>query len=238
MSESKPKAAKLGSTGKVDLPSAVFGERFHGSLVHETVRAELAARRRGTAATKTRAQVRGGGTKPWRQKGTGRARAGSIRSPIWTGGGNAFGPTPRRYTAKVNRKARSRALRAALSLHASHETVAVVDASSFKEPSTGDAEGLLVDWGAKAPTLVLLADDEDICEKCFRNLADTDVRGASDVSVAEIVRAASLVLSQRALDSLSSRAAREGESGDGKTRKSRDEETLKGADKETREEAD
>src|SRR2546421_7846453 len=111
------KAPRLGG-GTVSLDAAAFEARFNMPLVHETVRAELAARRRGTASTLTRGEVRGGGAKPWRQKGTGRARAGSSRSPLWHGGGTAFGPTPRSYVVKVNRKARRAALRSALSTHA------------------------------------------------------------------------------------------------------------------------
>src|SRR5688500_11639553 len=99
-------APVLGGSGEVELDTTAFGARFNGPLVHESVRAELNARRKGTASTKTRGVVRGGGAKPWRQKGTGRARAGSIRAPQFTGGGTAFGPSPRRYTFKVNRKER------------------------------------------------------------------------------------------------------------------------------------
>src|SRR5271166_1217943 len=116
---------------KVKLDDAAFGARFAEALVHQSVRAEQAARRRGTAATKTRAMVSGGGAKPWRQKGTGRARAGSNRSPIWTGGGVAFGPQPRSYTFKVNRKEQRAALRSALSLHAERGSLAVLDTSVF-----------------------------------------------------------------------------------------------------------
>ena len=117
--------------------------------MHECVRAELAARRRGTASTRTRGQVRGGGAKPWRQKGTGRARAGSIRSPIWTGGGTVFGPRPRSYTFKVNRKARRAALRSALSLHAARGSLAVLDARLRRAGDRGRAE-LLGGWGEGA----------------------------------------------------------------------------------------
>jgi len=107
-----PKAPWVNKSGAgVELDADAFGARFNEALVHEAVRAELNARRQGTAATRTRARARGGGAKPWRQKGTGRARAGSIRSPIWTGGGVTFGPQPRHYTVKVNRKARRAALR-------------------------------------------------------------------------------------------------------------------------------
>ena len=125
-------AARLGG-GTVDLDPAAFEAPFNMPLVHEAVRAELNARRHGTASTKTRGEVSGGGAKPWRQKGTGRARAGSSRSPVWTGGGTAFGPTPRRYTVKVNRKARRAALRSVLSLHAQRESLAVFDAGIVRD---------------------------------------------------------------------------------------------------------
>src|SRR5947199_4383679 len=132
------KAPKLGG-GTVTLDAGAFGARFNMPLVHETVRAELNARRRGTASTLTRGNVRGGGAKPWRQKGTGRARAGSSRSQLWTGGGRTFGPTPRRYTVKVNRKARRAALRSALAMHAERGSLAVFDGGTFDEPSTKQA---------------------------------------------------------------------------------------------------
>src|SRR5436190_24267123 len=133
-------AQPLGGGSAVKLDAAVFEAPFNGPLVHEVVVAELAARRRGTHATKTRGMVSGGGAKPWRQKGTGRARAGSSRSPIWTGGGTVFGPSPRHYTLKVNRKARRAALRAALSVHAERETLHALDApSSGDTPSTSKA---------------------------------------------------------------------------------------------------
>src|SRR3954449_5483499 len=128
---------------QLDLDPEVFGAPFNGPLVHEVVMAELAARRQGTHATRTRGMVRGGGAKPWRQKGTGRARAGTSRSPLWTGGGTVFGPSPRHYTVKVNRKARKAALRSALSVHAERGTVAVLDAAGFDAPSTRRAAGLL-----------------------------------------------------------------------------------------------
>src|SRR5437763_1560669 len=127
-------AQKLGG-GSVMLDAA-FESRFNMPLVHEAVRADLNARRRGTASTRTRGQVSGGGAKPWRQKGTGRARAGSSRSPLLAGGGTVFGPTPRHYTVKVNRKAQRAALRSALSMHAERESLAVFDASVFEEPAT------------------------------------------------------------------------------------------------------
>src|SRR5436309_9868358 len=140
-------AKVLGGTGTVKLDKNAFGADFNGPLVHESVRAEMAARRQGTHSTKTRGEVRGGGAKPWRQKGTGRARAGSSRSPIWTGGGAVFGPTPRSYTFKVNRKEQRAALRSGLSLHAGRGSLAILDAAAFESPKTSQALALLEDWG-------------------------------------------------------------------------------------------
>jgi large subunit ribosomal protein L4 len=198
--------------GTVKLEGAAFEARFNMPLVHEAVRAELNARRRGTASTLTRGKVSGGGAKPWRQKGTGRARAGSSRSPIWMGGGVAFGPTPRSYTVKVNRKARRAALRSALSAHAERESLAVFDAATIDAPSTSQAAGLLADWGAGGPTLVLLTDAEAAAGKSFRNLRRVDVMPVGDAGVADLIGAVSLLVSQSALPELVARAAGDGDS--------------------------
>ena len=198
-------ASRLGG-GTLDLDPVAFEAPFNMPLVHEAVRAELNARRHGTASTKTRGEVSGGGAKPWRQKGTGRARAGSSRSPVWTGGGTVFGPTPRRYTVKVNRKARRAALRSVLSLHAGRESLAVFDPGAFEAPSTRQAAELLSDWGATGPTLVLLAEAEEAAGKSFRNLAGAEAMPVHDAGVADIVGAASLLVSEAALESLVSRA--------------------------------
>src|SRR5215207_9709760 len=182
-----PRAPKLGG-GDVTLDDAVFTTKFNGPLVHEVVRAELNALRQGTAATKTRGNVRGGGAKPWRQKGTGRARAGSSRSPIWTGGGTVFGPSPRRYTFKVNRKERRAALRSALSLHADRGSLAVFDPATFDTPSTKTAAKLIADWEAGAsPTLVGLAEAEAQAAYSFRNLDRVSVLPADGVGVTDLV---------------------------------------------------
>jgi large subunit ribosomal protein L4 len=202
------KAPKLAGQGSVNLPDDVFGERFHGALVWEAARAELSARRRGTAATLTRGKVRGGGTKPWRQKGTGRARIGSIRAPHWTGGGVVFGPTPRSYTVKVNRKARRRALRAALSLHAERGSIAVLDAGAFEEPSTQQAAEALEAGKAERPVLVVLGEEEVNCAKSFRNIESVTVLHAEAVGVADLLGAAWLIASEAALDSLAKAAAK------------------------------
>src|SRR5947209_5917621 len=194
-------APKLGG-GSAKLDAAAFEAAFNMSLVHEAVRAELNARRQGTHATKTRGEVSGGGAKPWRQKGTGRARAGSSRSPVWTGGGTVFGPSPRHYTVKVNRKARRAALRSALSVHAERESLAVFDAGAFDGPSTKQAADLLGDWGAPAPTLVLLSEAEAAAGKSFRNLGRVSVMPVGDAGVADVIGAASLLVSQSAMDEL------------------------------------
>jgi large subunit ribosomal protein L4 len=206
-------APKLGGgvDGDVVLDETAFGAEFNMPLVHEAVRAELNARRQGTSSTKTRGQVSGGGAKPWRQKGTGRARAGSSRSPIWTGGGTTFGPSPRHYTIKVNRKARRAALASALSAHAQRGSLAVFDAvKSFDAPSTADAAELLTDWGAPSPALVLLGADEANAGLSFRNLTRVSVMPVDEAGIADVIGAASLLVSETALPSLVTRASRAG----------------------------
>jgi large subunit ribosomal protein L4 len=209
MASSAPKLGG-GVGGTVVLDAAAFEARFNMPLVHEAVRAELNARRQGTASSKTRGEVSGGGAKPWRQKGTGRARAGSSRSPVWTGGGTVFGPTPRHYTVKVNRKARRAALRSALSVHAQRDSLAVFDAGVFEAPSTKQAAGLLVDF-APSPTgstLVLVAEAETHAGLSFRNLRKVAVMPMADAGVADIIGAARLLISEAALPELTARATR------------------------------
>lgn len=200
------KATVLGKTTKADLPKEVFGEPFHQSLVHEAARAELAARRRGTASTLRRGEVAMTTAKAWRQKGTGRARAGALSVPHRTGGGVAFGPKPRRYTVKVNRKAGRRALRAALSVHAERGSVAVLDAGAYEEPSTKTAAAALQKWGAAGPTLVVLDTDELGALRSFRNIDRVEVAEASSIGVAAVLAAASIVLSEKAIEVIEQRA--------------------------------
>jgi large subunit ribosomal protein L4 len=199
------------SAKKVNLDESAFTAQFVGPLVHQSVRAEQAARRRGTAATKTRGRVSGGGAKPWRQKGTGRARAGSSRSPVWTGGGTVFGPEPRSYTFKVNRKEQRAALRSALSLHAGRGSLAILDASAFAAPKTSQAASLLDDWRSPEellPALVVLAPEEANAALSFRNLDRVAVLSAENVGVGDIVGAASLLLSEPALQALTARTTK------------------------------
>jgi len=194
-----------GGKGKLKLDTEVFGAPFNGPLVHECVVAELAARRRGTHATRTRGKVSGGSSKPWRQKGTGRARQGTIRAPQWAGGGVVFGPSPRHYTVKVNRKARRAALRSALSIHAERGSLFGLDAGAFDVPATKQAADLL-DERLGGSVLVLLGEEEAVAAKSFRNLARVRVLPAEAAGVADIVGAATLVASQAAIDSLTARA--------------------------------
>ena len=199
----------LGSDKTITLDDDVFGAKFNGPLVHECVLAELAARRQGTHSTRTRGMVRGGGAKPWRQKGTGRARQGTIRAPQWTGGGVVFGPSPRHYTVKVNRKARKAALRSALSLHAERGSLFGLDAAAFDAPSTRQAADLLEDRRGGS-VLLLLGSEEAVAAKSFRNLARVTVLPAQAAGVADIVSAATLVASRAAIDALTARGAARG----------------------------
>ena len=203
-----PQAPYIGGTqGKVTLDESVVGERFHGPLVHETVRAELNARRRGTASTRTRGEIAMTGAKAWRQKGTGRARVGALSSPQRTGGGVAFGPKPRVYTFKVNRKARRRALRAALSVHAGRGSLGALDASAFDAPSTKQAAQALAGFDDGGRALIVLVEGEEAAAKSFRNLADVEaVLRAEDVGVADLIGASRVVASEGALQLLTERA--------------------------------
>jgi large subunit ribosomal protein L4 len=199
------KAAVLGKSTKADLPKEIFAEPFHQSLVHEAARADLNARRRGTASTLTRGEVSFTTAKAWRQKGTGRARVGTLGVPNRFGGGVAFGPKPRKYTVKVNRKARRRAMRSALSVHAERGSVAVLDASSFETPSTKTAAQALAKWGARNPLLVLVTAEEIGAMKSFRNLPRTQVLEVGAAGVADVIGAAAVVVSETALDMLKER---------------------------------
>jgi large subunit ribosomal protein L4 len=202
-----PKATTLGKTTKSDLPETVFGEEFHESLVHDAARADAAARRRGTASTLGRGEVSMTTAKAWRQKGTGRARVGALSSPTRRGGGLAFGPKPRSHTFKINRKARRRALRSALSVHAARGSIAVLDGAAFTEPATKQASELLGKWGAKEPTLVILDPEEGDALKSFRNLPRVTVLPASAAGVVDIIGHASIVVSEAALPTLEARSA-------------------------------
>jgi large subunit ribosomal protein L4 len=196
----KKTAPYLGKTGTVDLDDAVFGEDFHMALVHETARAELNARRRGTASTLTRGEVAMTGAKAFRQKGTGRARAGALSTPSRYGGGVAFGPSPRSYTVKVNRKARKKAFRAALSVHADRGSLAVCDPAEYDTPSTKAAASALGDYRGRV--LVVVGSDDANCAKSFRNIKGVSVHSADNVGVADVIGASRLIVTPTALEHL------------------------------------
>ncbi|HEX8053906.1 MAG TPA: 50S ribosomal protein L4 [Thermoleophilaceae bacterium] len=195
-----PKAPYLGKSGSVDLDTEVFGEEFHMALVHEAVKAELNARRRGTASTLTRGEVAMTTAKAFRQKGTGRARAGALSTPQRTGGGIAFGPKPRGYKVKVNRKARRRAMRAALTQHAERGTIAVVDPADFDAPATKRAAEGLAGFGEGHALVVLAREGEETAVKSFRNLTGVTVLPSDNVGVSDVVRARRLIVSPSALE--------------------------------------
>jgi large subunit ribosomal protein L4 len=205
-----PKAPLLDAAGKkskdVTLEESVFGAELKPHVVHETVRAELNADRAGTRAAKSRGLVRGGRAKPWRQKGTGRARAGTTRAPHWTGGGVAFAPTPRDFEVKVNRKARRSALRGVLSQHAADGTFGVLDGASFSEPSTRAAVELLAAWGQELPVVVVTGDEQNV-SKSFRNIERVAVTTPDKLEVAALVWARSVLVTQDALERVQEKAS-------------------------------
>jgi large subunit ribosomal protein L4 len=194
-----PKAPKLGGTGTVTLDESVFAAEIKAHLVHEVVRSEQNAQRAGTAATKSRGLVSGGRAKPWRQKGTGRARQGTIRAPQFTGGGHAFAKVPRQFVQKVNKKTAKAALRSALASHATEGTIAVLSADTFDRPSTKVARGLVEGSGLRTPIVVIALQEEENLRKSFRNLERVAVIGPSEVEVGALVWARSLLVSEAAL---------------------------------------
>ena len=203
-----PKAPLLGGAKKdVSLEEAVFAAEIKPHLVHETVRAELNARRAGTRGAKSRGLVSGGRSKPWRQKGTGRARQGTIRAPQFTGGGVVFPPGPRSFDVKVNKKARRAALRAALSDHVAHGTFALVADDAFAEPSTREAATLLAERGFAAPIVVVATEEQETLIKSFRNLDRVLVTAPDELEVAEVVWATAVLVTEAALPLVQGRAA-------------------------------
>jgi large subunit ribosomal protein L4 len=185
---------------ELDLDEAVFAAEIKPHLVHEVVRAEAAAARAGTRGAKSRGMVSGGRSKPWRQKGTGRARAGTTRAPQWSGGGVAFPPGTRSFELKVNRKARKAALRAALTQHAQRGSLAAIDAGVLGDtPSTKAAVSFLSAWGADRPLLVVVQPGEDAVAKSFRNLEKTLVLEIADLEVRALVWARGVLLTEGAL---------------------------------------
>ena len=187
------------SVGTVELDDATFGIEPNVAVMHQVVVAQLAAKRSGTQSTKTRAEVAGGGAKPWKQKGTGRARAGSSRSPIWRGGGVALGPKPRKYDQKTPKKMKRLALRSALSDRAADDKVVVVSAWDFDAPSTKGAAAALGALGVEGRALVVLSPDDVTAWKSFRNLPEVHVLTAGELNTYDVLVSDYVVFTEASL---------------------------------------
>jgi len=200
------KTALYGTDGKkksdIELKEQVFGQKINEGLMHQVVRAEMASTRRGTASTKTRAQVRGGGIKPWRQKGTGRARAGSIRSPLFVGGGTTFGPKPRDYEYKVPKKMAKAALRSALSAKAKDKEIMIVEKIDLKEKKTKKAKEILDKLKVNKESTILVEKADENIVKSFRNLENVNVLSFDKISPYSILANKVLIITKDALNKL------------------------------------
>lgn len=189
--------------GKVPLTDKIFAEEINEPLVHEVVTAQLAAKRQGTASTKTRSEVRGGGRKPWRQKGTGRARHGSIRSPLWVGGGIIFGPKPRSYDKNIPKKKKKKAVKIVLSDKVNNEALFVLDELSFSEPKTKNAVRLLENLeltGEKV--LLLLPEKDEAIYLSARNIPAVEILTAESANTYDIINNDFVVTTEAALSRL------------------------------------
>ena len=198
------------ASGSADVGEAIADQAIKPHLIHEAVTAEMAWRRAGTHSTKTRSDVSGGGKKPWRQKGTGRARAGSTRSPIWTGGGITFGPHPRSYGGKVNRKAHQQAFRGALKAHVERGTIAVMEPTGWDAPSTKRAGEYLAAAPAELaarPLLVVVSESASIEALSFRNMRDVRVLEARDIETVDIMAGRSVLVERDVWDRWNGAAA-------------------------------
>lgn len=195
--------------GEVALDPAVFGIEPNVAVMHQVVTAQLAAARAGTASTKTRSEVRGGGRKPWRQKGLGRARHGSIRAPQWRGGGVAFGPRPRDYSKRTLRKMKRLALRSALSVRAADGQVKIVEGYSWEQPRTKDAVALLAAMGVDGKALVVLGSGDRVAARSFRNLPRVNVIDVGQLNTHDVLWADTVVFTSAALELASGRTSYE-----------------------------
>ena len=201
---------ETGEPETVKLDPNLFDAEVHSDLLHRTVRMQLLNRRQGTSSTKTRAEVQGGGRKPWRQKGTGRARAGSRRSPLWVGGGIIFGPKPKSYRVKLPKKMRAKALVSALSARGRSKKVILVDRITMEEPKTKTAVSLLQRLGVGPTALVVVAAAEEnrAVKKSFSNLPGVRCLPVVALNVYDVLRHEWLVLTEQALTELKERFAR------------------------------
>ena len=197
-----------GDAGTTELPEAIFGIEPNIPVMHQVVTAQLAAKRSGTQSTKTRSEVRGGGAKPWKQKGTGRARAGSSRSPIWRGGGVALGPKPRSYAQRTPKKMIRLALRSALSDRAAEDKVIVVDAWGFDAPSTKGALAALSALGVEGRLLVVLNGDDIVTWKCFRNIPEVHIIESDQLNAYDVLCSDYVIFTSETLPSTDDEVAK------------------------------
>jgi large subunit ribosomal protein L4 len=195
------------SLGDIALDPEVFGIEPNRDVLHQVITAQLAGARLGTHKTKTRAEVRGGGAKPWRQKGTGRARHGSIRSPIWRGGGVAHGPEPRDYGQRTPKKMKRLALRSALSARASEDSVLVIDSFAWSEPRTKDATALLTAVGATGKTLLVVSPNDITAQLAFRNLPQVVIAEPGHVTAYDVLWAAHLIFTSQTVRQVAGQTA-------------------------------
>jgi large subunit ribosomal protein L4 len=193
--------------GTVVLPQAVFAEPLRHALLADVVRMQMASRRAGTASTKEKGDVRGGGKKPWKQKGTGRARAGSIRSPLWAGGGTVFGPHPRDYSYGMPKRARKAALRSALAQKLREQRLTIVDRIELPETKTKHFVAVLRALGIDDSVLVVIPDADERLERAGRNLPRVKVLRAAGLNVYDLLRYHHLVLTEAALQVVAARVA-------------------------------
>ncbi len=192
------------SKGTVALEPAVFGVEPNVALMHQVVTAQLAGARAGSHSTKTRSEVRGGGRKPWRQKGTGRARHGSIRSPIWTGGGIAHGPKPRDYSQRTPKKMKRKALLGALSDRAMGGQIRVVESIGWDAPKTASANALLTKMDSGRKILLVLSPTDEIANRSFRNLSNVRLTQPGQLNTYDVLWSDTLVFTSDTLDMVSS----------------------------------
>lgn len=192
--------------GDRELPDEVFSAPVNAAVMHQVVVAGLAAARAGTHSTKTRGEVSGGGVKPWRQKGTGRARHGSIRSPIWSGGGIAHGPKPRDYTMRINKKMKRAALRSALADAMQSGKLALLEGLAFDGPRTRDAASVLRALDVVGRVLLVISGPDEAVEKSFRNLPGVKIDYPGNVSTYDLLYADRVVLVVEALEGVLRRA--------------------------------
>ncbi len=206
-----PKVTVLSQTGKkagsIELNDAIFGIEPNQQVIYDVVNAQRAALRQGTHKVKTRSEVRGGGRKPWRQKGTGRARQGTIRAPQWRGGGIVFGPTPRDYSVKVNRKVAKLALRSAYSYKVQEELLTVIDKFELAEIKTKEFANILKNINIEGKTLVVLAESNENVERSAKNIGNVFVTTASHASVLDILSYKNLIIEQGAVEIIQTIAA-------------------------------